>query len=270
MKYEKLIVFGTGNAMVSECYNTCFAIKGNDGYFMVDAGGGNGILKQLKDSGVNVKKIHHLFVTHGHSDHLLGVVWVIRKIASMMLTGSYKGDLRIYCHNDLISAIPVICTITLQKKLTDLFGKRIFLIPVQNGQTEKIMDYPVTFFDIHSTKLKQFGFTMTLTNGQKLTCLGDEPYNPLCEPYVTGSDWLLCEAFCLHREADIFKPYEKHHSTVKDAAQLATSLDVKRLVLWHTEETHLDNRKKLYKKEARDYFKNKIYVPDDLDKITLK
>lgn len=27
MKTEKLIVLGTGNAMVTECYNTCFAIK---------------------------------------------------------------------------------------------------------------------------------------------------------------------------------------------------------------------------------------------------
>ena len=35
--------------------------------------------------------------------------------------------------------------------------------------------------------------------------------------YVKGSDWLLHEAFCLFGEADTFKPYEKHHSTVKEA-----------------------------------------------------
>ena len=41
---EKLIVLGTGNAMVTKCYNTCFAIEGKDGLIMCDAGGGSGIL----------------------------------------------------------------------------------------------------------------------------------------------------------------------------------------------------------------------------------
>ena len=46
---EQLYVFGTGNAAVSRCYNTCFAIRIQDEFFMVDAGGGNGILKILED-----------------------------------------------------------------------------------------------------------------------------------------------------------------------------------------------------------------------------
>lgn len=41
---EELYVFGTGNAQATHCYNTCFAIKDGDEFFMVDAGGGNGIL----------------------------------------------------------------------------------------------------------------------------------------------------------------------------------------------------------------------------------
>ena len=45
---EQLYVFGTGNAAVSRCYNTCFAIREDDEYFMVDAGGGNGILGILE------------------------------------------------------------------------------------------------------------------------------------------------------------------------------------------------------------------------------
>ena len=35
---EKLYVFGTGNAQATRCYNTCFAIRDEDEYFMVDAG----------------------------------------------------------------------------------------------------------------------------------------------------------------------------------------------------------------------------------------
>lgn len=38
---EQLYVFGTGNAAVIHYYNTCFAIRSEDRFFMVDAGGGN-------------------------------------------------------------------------------------------------------------------------------------------------------------------------------------------------------------------------------------
>ena len=270
MKTEKLIVLGTGNAMVTEYYNTCFAIKNGKEYFMVDAGGGNGILRQLKKASVNPAHIHHLFITHGHTDHVLGVVWLIRQIASMMLDQKYKGTFKIYCHDALIKTVVTICDLTLQKKLTALFGSRILLVPVQDGQTEKILDYYVTFFDIHSTKLKQFGFTTMLRNGQKLTCLGDEPFNPLCKKYVLDTDWLLSEAFCLYSERDIFDPYEKHHSTVREACELAEVMKIANLVLWHTEEKNLQNRKKRYKAEGKQYFKGKIYVPEDLDIIKLK
>ena len=46
----KITMLGTGHATVTNCYNTCFTISENNKHFLVDAGGGNGILKQLEDS----------------------------------------------------------------------------------------------------------------------------------------------------------------------------------------------------------------------------
>ena len=37
---RNLIMLGTGNAMVTKCYNTCFAIREKADYFLVDGGGG--------------------------------------------------------------------------------------------------------------------------------------------------------------------------------------------------------------------------------------
>ena len=71
------------------------------------------------------------------------------------------------------------------------------------------------------------------------------------------------EAFCLYREADIFRPYEKHHSTVKEACELAESLGIPNLILYHTEETHLPDRKKLYTEEGKQYYRGNLFVPDD-------
>lgn len=54
----ELTMLGTGNAAVTECYNTCFALREKDEYFLVDAGGGNGILSRLKAAGIDRKSIH--------------------------------------------------------------------------------------------------------------------------------------------------------------------------------------------------------------------
>ena len=181
----------------------------------------------------------------------------------------YDNDLNIYCHEDLVPAIDTICRLTIQNKLYKLIGDRIHLIPVHNGETLPILNYDVTFFDIHSTKARQFGFTTVLENGRRLTCAGDEPYNPVCRSFVEGSDWLLHEAFCLYSERQRFKPYEKHHSTVKDACELASELQIPNLVLWHTEDRSIDSRKKLYTAEGLQYYSGNLYVPDDQEILDL-
>lgn len=269
MEQELLYVFGTGNAAVTRCYNTCFAIRGRDEFFMVDTGGGNGILGILEDMEVPLDKIHHIFITHEHNDHLLGIVWMVRMIATKMLKNSYEGDLNIYCHGGLTETISTVCSLTLQKKFYSLIGNRIHLISLSDGETKHILGYDVTFFDIHSTKARQFGFTTILKNGKKLTCAGDEPFNPLCEGFVKDSSWLLHEAFCLYSERERFSPYEKHHSTVREACELAERLHIPNLVLWHTEDKNIKKRKLLYTEEGRQYYQGNLYVPDDKEVLIL-
>ena len=269
MDRELLYVFGTGNATVTNLYNTCFALRDSDEYFMVDAGGGNGILKILDNMQVSFSRIHHIFVTHEHTDHILGIIWMIRMIATKMRQDKYDGDACIYCHEELVETIKTLCRLTIQGKFYDMIGSRIHLVPGKDGETRQILSYHVTFFDIHSTKAKQFGFTLTLNNGKKLTCLGDEPFNPACERYLKGCDWLLHEAFCLYVERDVWKPYEKHHSTVKDACELAEAMQIPNLVLWHTEDSNVAGRERLYKSEGKRYYSGNIYVPDDESLIAL-
>lgn len=114
---KELILLGTGNAMVTKCFNTCFAIRQDDEYFLVDAGGGNGILAQLEKADIDMCHIHHMFVTHAHTDHVLGVVWVVRKIATLINKGKYTGKFHIYCHDVAKNVIETIAKMTLKKKI---------------------------------------------------------------------------------------------------------------------------------------------------------
>lgn len=265
----KLTMLGTGNALVTECYNTCFVISDDDRHFLVDGGGGNEVLHRLKMAEIDLKDIHDIFVTHKHIDHLLGIVWMVRLICQNMAKGTYEGDATIYGHDEVISLIRELSEKLLQPKQTKFLDDRLHLVVVTNGETREILGKTVTFFDIGSTKAKQFGFTIDMGDGKKLTCCGDEPYNPCEEKYTKNSTWLLHEAFCLYGEADIFSPYEKHHSTVKDACELAESLGVDNLILYHTEDKNIRNRKALYTSEGLQYYHGHLFVPEDLETIGL-
>lgn len=265
----KLTILGTGNATVTECYNTCFVLSEKDQHFLVDAGGGNQILKILKEVSIPITELHHIFVTHEHLDHVLGVLWLIRMIGQNINKGNYDGHLQIYCHQELAEKIRLMAEMTIQHKVCRHFDNSILFNIVEHEDQRNILNSKVTFFDIGSSKAKQFGFTMDTPHGIKVTCLGDEPYNSFNHSFVTGSHWLLHEAFCLYSDAKKFHPYEKHHSTVREACQLAEELHIPNLILYHTEETHLKDRKQLYIEEGKHYYHGNLYVPNDLETFKL-
>ena len=273
---ENLVVLGTGNAQAVHCYNTCFALTGlelnSDETLLVDAGGGNGILLQLEKAGINSKNIHNLIVTHEHTDHVLGVIWIIRTIATAMKKEKYTGNLNIYCHKELSEKIRTMCLFTLEKKFTAFFDSRILFhfIDEQEQSVQSILGCRTEFFSILSTKAEQYGFSIDLPSGKKLTCLGDEPLNKKCTQFIENTDWVLGEAFCRFADRDIFKPYEKHHSTVKEACEMAAEHNIKNLVLWHTEDKHLAERKTLYTAEGKEYYSGNLFIPNDLEVIPLK
>ena len=70
-------------------------------------------------------------------------------------------------------------------------------------------------------------------------------------------------------QRDIFEPYKKNHSTVKDACELAEKLGVPNLVLYHTEDKSIEKRKALYTEEGGQYYHGNLIVPDDLETLEL-
>mgnify|MGYP002674476064 FL=1 len=265
-KMNQITMLGTGNATVSQIYNTCFLLQTSSTLMLVDAGGGNGILSQLKKVNVQISDIHHLFVTHAHTDHVLGVIWVIRMVAQCK---GYEGLLHVYGNDKVMKVIKTIIDMILAKKQLAKVTERVVFHQLEDGDCFEVGDMKLECFDIQSTKEKQFGFRAELPGGEILACLGDEPYNEQNRRYIEGADWMMCEAFCLYADRDTFKPYEKCHSTALDAGKLAAELGVKNLILYHTEEKTLATRKENYTREAAENFKGRIFVPDDLEVIEL-
>lgn len=146
----------------------------------------------------------------------------------------FDGQLHLYGHDKALQVLNDICRMTLPTKI-----------------------------------VKQFGFRAELPDGKSVVCLGDEPYQEANQPFAEDADWLLCEAFCLYEDRERFKPYEKHHCTAKDVGEMASRLQPKHVVVYHTEDSDLAHRKVRYTAEVLELFDGEVRVPDDLEVFEL-
>ncbi len=270
LKDEPVLIFlGTGHALVSEYYNTCFLIGTYDNFLLVDCGGGQTVLRQLKQLGIDPLSIKNIFITHTHQDHFLGLFWMLRVIGYSMIYGRTNTDLNLYGSAQVIERIKVISKELYRENFMDLLGKRIRLHELNDGIRLGLSGSNYTFFDIGSDKKEQFGFKADI-GGCSVSYLGDERFRGSETPYVKGTDYLIHEAFCLNKDEPRMQPFPKGHSTVKYAAKTAKKMDCHNLILVHTEDESYLKRERLYKKEAKKYYKGTVFVPDDLEIIRLR
>lgn len=92
----------------------------------------------MRDANIDFRKIHNIILSNKHTDHILGLFWIIRYSARFFSSDNYDGNLNIYVHKELESTL------------------------------RKILDYNIKFLDVQAKKDRQFGFKTTLENGKKL------------------------------------------------------------------------------------------------------
>ncbi len=263
-------MLGTGHAAVTRCYNTCFALRDGSDFFLVDAGGGNEILRRLDAAGLELSHLRGMFVTHAHSDHILGAVWILRMMDGLLKKSPPEEPFRIWGHDEVQSDLRWFCEQLLSNggKPFGYGAGNIKLTEVRDGEQFTCMGMSFTAFDINSTKKKQFGFRAEI-DGRRLVCLGDEPCSPGCREQAGNADLLMSEAFCLERDESRFQAHKKSHSTAIEAAETAVSLGARALLLYHTEDTDLEHRKENYQREAARVFSGRIIVPDDMETVEI-
>ena len=160
-----LAMLGTGGALVTNCYNTCFALTENGEAFLTDCGGGNGILRQLERASIDVRSVRQVFITHRHLDHFTGALWLMRMIAYLMRHGRYEGDALFYGHDEVIELLRSISMSLIDAKESRFIGERIHLVPLADGEEFVVLGHRAVCFDIHSTKARQSGYSLFYADG---------------------------------------------------------------------------------------------------------
>jgi len=256
-KLKKMIFLGTGEAMAYKAFNTsiCFVDECNE-CFLIDAGGGNGIFYHLKKSDIDIKQIKNIFITHNHTDHILGFLWIIRKFASIkdeFVCDFYLPDA---VHKDLMQ----LCNITISKGQLKKALEHINFHIVNNMDSFCLGDVNITFFDTLYEKTTQYG--CKIQNGEfEIGICGDVPLLKENFKVLENVDILVHEALCDSENSEKHKVYKKGHSTAKDAGKIAREISAKNLFLIHKADDYI-NENSLYI-DAKTEFTGTVIVPED-------
>lgn len=270
MKFEVLILGNSSATPIFERHPTAQILNFNENYFLIDCG--EGTQMQLHRYGVKSNKISHIFISHLHGDHYLGLVGLL---SSMNLHGRHS-DLHLY------GPAPLIEILNLQFQYSDTrLQYNLIFHPTNPGGVEVIMEnrtMKVTSFPLkHRVPTTGFRFDEgkrqaslikekvellqipnvfynALKNGVDCTDIDGTVYRaaeltmpaPASRSYAFCSDTRAFESYMqavqgvdlLYHEATFLhdmvdRAIETCHSTSLEAAQVAQQVGAKRLLLGH-------------------------------------
>ncbi len=300
----EIFILGTSSSFPTEKRShPCILLRYNGEYFLFDAG--ENAQLQLRKAGISPLRIDHIFITHWHGDHVLGLPGLIQ---SMSMNNREK-DLHIWGPigtNKYVYHILRCCSFGLRFK--------IVVHEILDSNEPKILlrgkDYSIKYISvlhdipslaysfetdpyrkINLEYVKKFGLERhpilkKLQRGEKITWRGVEidPEDAtivvpgrkfvysgdtkFCENVVKisrNADVLLIESTYLSKDKEMSE--EKFHLTAKEAGKIGKLSNVKLLVLTHFSQRYGDVTDLVL--EAKEEFEN-VIPAEDFMKITIK
>jgi ribonuclease Z len=292
MQPFELTILGCSSATpTSDRYPTAQALQVAGRFFLIDCG--EGAQMQVRRYGIKFQRINHIFISHLHGDHYLGLMGFI---SSLHLLGR-TNELHIHSQEELREIVeiqlkhsntrlnyPVIWhplsydkselifeddhvsveTIILNHRIPCcgfLFREKPHLRKLRK---EKLAQYSIPIEWLHRIKL---GEDFVMDNGKVIPNkeITDDP--PAPRSYAYCSDTRYKEALTeqikgvdlLYHEATFLhdrleRAKETYHSTAKEAGKIAQMAGVKKLLIGHYSARYRDLQPHL--KEAKTEFEN--------------
>ncbi|HHQ44696.1 MAG TPA: ribonuclease Z [Candidatus Altiarchaeales archaeon] len=298
----ELIFLGTAGCIPTEERNlSALVIEFLNEPFLFDCG--EGTQRQMRKCGVNFMRIDHIFITHLHADHFLGLGGMIQSMDFM----ERNRDLNIYGPAGMQDAMDKLLG-------AGTFNLEAFDINVHEVGEGVVLD--TQRYSVHAMKVlhtknslaysfqeashRQFqkqtaldlgvpegrlfsklqdgqpveinGKTITPDMvlgepmpGRKIVYSGDTKYMPEMADFSKNADILVHEATYSIEEAE--KLAESFHTTTLQAAEVAKTAGVKKLYLTHLSQRYTEPEK--LAEEARTIFPES-YVAEDFMRVKIE
>jgi ribonuclease Z len=291
LRFE-VTILGAGSASPTLSRNPSSQLLNlSESYFLIDCGEGTQI--QLRKNKLSWAKIDHIFISHLHGDHYLGLLGLLQ---SMHLLGR-KKTLHLYCFPELKEIIDIqnkysSTLLNYEIKYHFLSDKSLDKIAETNHVTiysfplnhripcvgflfkekegarkiikENLVKYNVSTSEIH--KLRK-GINATNEKGNEISfeLLTESSYQPRSYAYCSDTKYdeaiinYINEVDVLYHESTFLNDFKDraaatYHSTAEQAALIAKKANVKKLILGHYSARY--NSLELFLNEAGKVFSN--------------
>ncbi|MBJ2356626.1 MAG: ribonuclease Z [Sphaerochaeta sp.] len=306
MNFEVFVLGTSGMMPLPNRFLTSAMVRRDGELFLFDCGEGTQV--SLKMLNLKWKKIHSIFISHMHADHVTGLPGIL------MLSSQVDRDepLTLYGPPKLKEYVDA------NRRILDMYiNYEIIVKTVEPGIILETDDFIVRAFRLNHTKpclgyvmqekdrpgefhpekaqelgipvgplwgKLQRGETVTLSDGRVITStdvmgekrggrkfsyVTDSLYLPSIAKEVEHSDLLLCEGMFTSDMEET--AYEKKHMTAGQAAQIAKDAEVAKLGLLHYSPRYGDRELRFLLKDARKIFPDTILTKDRMSfEIPLK
>ena len=269
MKFE-LTILGCGGAIPTlERKPTSQYLNIQDRHFLIDCGEGTQI--QLRKFKCKFSKIDHIFISHLHGDHFLGIFGYL---SSLNLLGR-NNDIHIYAPENLNNLLEVYNSVSGKNfnfnivfhplnfsKLKRIYNDKImevFSFPVKHSvptcgflfkeksTDRRMIKEKIKELDLNIESIKKFKNSENcevngvLIDYNDVTTQGNQPrtyaycadsqYDENIISYLENVDLIYHESTFLESKMD--KAIKTKHSTAKQAATIALKANAKQLIIGH-------------------------------------
>jgi len=295
-KFQVHVLGSSAATPTSLRHTTAQVLAYNNKYLMLDCG--EGTQMQIRRNKLPLMKIDHIFISHLHGDHYLGLPGLL---FSMHLLGR-KKELHVYSPPGMREIIEVQFTISglvpmyqiiyheITEGGTQIYEDRYLRVETlemehriptygflvkekpmkRNLRKESILKYDIPREQMAAIKdgsdllssegkiIPNHEITLPPPRSRSYAFCSDTAYTEKFLHQIRGADLLYHEATFLHDKASIAA--EKTHSTTIEAATLAKKAGVKQLLLGHYSARY--NNLDEFREEAQKVFPNTLLAEE--------
>ncbi len=218
---------------------------------LVQAGGqnllidsGRGVTQRLLQVGLTVGAIEALFITHLHSDHVVGIpdLWLTGWLEAGF--GQRKGPFRVFgpagsqnLMDGLVKAYDWDIKARIADQKLDPANLRPEVTEIRQGVIYEKNGVKVTAFDVDHGELLKPAFGFRIDYGSRsVTISGDTRFSENLISHAAGTDLLIHQVAAVREEllaSPVFKSILSHHTKPDEAGTVFTRVKPKLAVYYH-------------------------------------